>query len=486
MDRCLYDETFGYYAAGRVRFGMGGQFSTYAEALSPAFGRMVARAIRVGIAALERSGKVPRGAPLTVLELGAGDGHLARDVLDELVARRSEAGWDFVDRLTYVVGDRSAALRERQVARSPDHIVAGRLAVRAIDAVDLGWEGPFHGLVFANELVDALPCEHLIVTAALEEGIERAVRRLMIWGDAPGAPRLDEDAFWDRVAKGKPLRVRSEAVPWTEAWPTGVPAGLEDYLWHLAPLVKDLAACELLPASVFWAPSTPRFVASLASLLAGEARAGMALLVDYGGTSRHVVDPRSRAPHARAYGDEGSTGLLEDPGRVDLTWDVDFTDLARLGRQRGLSVLHYGRQVGLEGPDGILDAPGNRAALVAARRAEGYSDREGRLEAQRLVASFRQSRGFQMLALAPEGIASSDEAFGPSASVDALDTVARNVAPEALDEALAPLGLDRPSSWLLPCCDPQANCDDHDAADRAAEVVRVLADRGWLRGAGEV
>ena len=108
MERCLYDETFGYYGAGRVRFGPGGQFSTYAEALSPLFGGLVARAVREGIVALERSGRVPDDAPLTVLELGAGNGDLARDVLDELARRSGEDGWELVDRLTYVIGDRSA------------------------------------------------------------------------------------------------------------------------------------------------------------------------------------------------------------------------------------------------------------------------------------------------------------------------------------------------------------------------------------------
>ena len=486
MERCLYDEAFGYYAAGRVRFGLDGHFSTYAERLSPLFGRMVTRAIRDGIVALEAAGRLPEGAPLTVLELGAGNGDLARDVLDELVARCGEDGWGFAERLTYVIGETSEELRDRQLDKASEHVAAGRLAVHPMDAMDLVWDGPFYGVVFANELVDAFPCEHLILTSGLERGIEPAVRRVMVWGEVASEAVGSQARFWAAVAAGEPLRVRADAVPWTEAWPEGVPDGLEDHLAHLAPLVDDLSTCSLLPASLLWAPGTARFIGGLAALVDGPDRAGVALLVDYGGTSRHVLDPRTRAPHLRAYAGRDAVGPLDSPGQVDLTWDVDFTDMGRLARVAGLSVLHFGRQAGLEGSGIDLDASEARDQLVASLGADGYARDEAISEAQELVASFRQSRGFHLLALGPEGVALPENAFGARVSVDAHDTVGRDVEPEAIDAALADLGLEQPSRWLLPCCDPRANCADHDVADHADEVIRLLDQRGWLRGAGRV
>lgn len=486
MERCLYDEAIGYYASGRVRFGLDGHFSTYAERLSPIFGRMVARALREAIHALEASGRLPDGAPLTVLELGAGDGDLARDVLDELEARRDEPGWGFVERLTYVVGDESAALRARQQARTADHLAAGRLVVRRLDASNLVWDGPFYGVVLANELIDAFPCEHLIVTSRMGDGVEQSVRRVMVRGETASGAIDDEDTFWAIVAAGEPLRVRADAVPWTEAWPDGVPAGLEAYLEHMTRLIDDLATCALLPASLCWAPGTPRFVRGLADLLDGRERAGIALLVDYGGTSRHVIDPRARVPHLRAYAGEEPVGPLDRPGEVDLTWDVDFTDLARLARRCGLQVLHFGPQASLEGPGLDLDAPDHRLALSSALVAAGYTPDDAASEADELVASFRHSRGFQLIALGPPGVRFRAAAFDRSASVDALETLAREVTPDELNAALAPLGLEDPASWLLPGCDPRANCEDHDAPHRAEAIVAVLAHEGWLRGAGEV
>ena len=43
VDLALFDPTWGYYSTGGVRFGEGGHYDTYPLALSPLFGRMVAR-----------------------------------------------------------------------------------------------------------------------------------------------------------------------------------------------------------------------------------------------------------------------------------------------------------------------------------------------------------------------------------------------------------------------------------------------------------
>lgn len=484
MDRCLYDEDFGYYAAGCVRFGLDGHFSTYAERLSPVFGAMVARAVAESLHALRA--RIPEGVPLTMLELGAGDGDLARDVLDEMLRRRNEDGWGFVDRLTYVIGEKSEALRERQLARAPEHVAAGRLVVHPVDALDLFWEGPFHGVVFANELVDAFPCEHLILTSRLGEAPPAAVRRVMVWGETVAGTLDDEGAFWRAVARGEPMRVHADAVPWSEAWPDGVPAGLMDYLDHVRPLVDDLATCELLPSSLCWAPGTRPFIDRLSEILDGPDRTGIALLVDYGGTSRHVLDPRSRAPHLRAYAGEEAVGPLDAPARVDLTWDVDFTDVGRLAAARGLSVLHFGPQAGLEGRERSLDTRGTRGAFVAALERQGYAAAEAEQEADDLVASFRESRGFHLLALGPDGVALREGAFGRSAPVDAMPTVAREVDVVALEAAVASLGLQGASGWLLPCCDVRGSCGDYDAAGSALEVESLLRRREWLRDPGEI
>ena len=139
MATCLYDAEHGYYAAGRVEFGKDRHFWTYPQRMSPLFGWMVAEAVRPVLEELSASDQVPGDAPLTLLELGAGNGDLSRDMLNYIRSRRDDPRWSAIaERVRLVVGDRSSSLRQRQEATLDTHIAAGRAEVRAIDATDLG------------------------------------------------------------------------------------------------------------------------------------------------------------------------------------------------------------------------------------------------------------------------------------------------------------------------------------------------------------
>src|SRR5258708_38589244 len=73
MEVALYEPGLGYYVRGAAKLGAEGDFVTAPE-ISPLFGRTLARQIAQ---LLERSGG-------QVLELGAGSGTMAADVLGEL------------------------------------------------------------------------------------------------------------------------------------------------------------------------------------------------------------------------------------------------------------------------------------------------------------------------------------------------------------------------------------------------------------------
>jgi SAM-dependent MidA family methyltransferase len=136
MDLALYAPGLGYYSAGAHKLGSGGDFTTAPE-LSRLFGGCVARQCAEILGALGGG---------SILEIGAGSGRLAADVL-----LRLETLGVLPDR--YWILEISADLRERQrshLARQLPHLVE---RVRWLDQPPEA----FDGVILANEVLDALP-----------------------------------------------------------------------------------------------------------------------------------------------------------------------------------------------------------------------------------------------------------------------------------------------------------------------------------------
>lgn len=148
MHEALYAPGLGYYAAGSTKFGPAGDFVTAPE-VSPLFGRILARqAARV----LEQ---VPDSA---ILEVGAGTGRLAVDIL----ARLETLG---VLPAEYRILEVSPELAERQketIGTGLPHLAE---RVRWLDRLP-----PAHrGVVVGNEVLDALPVERFIAGRAVRQ-----------------------------------------------------------------------------------------------------------------------------------------------------------------------------------------------------------------------------------------------------------------------------------------------------------------------------
>src|SRR5450432_894465 len=137
MDMALYAPGLGYYSAGAHKLGAGGDFTTAPE-VSRLFGSCVARQCAEVLRALGNG---------SILEIGAGSGRLAADIL----LRLESFG---VLPESYFILEISADLRERQrryFARCLPQL-QGRIVW-----LDQPPEKPFDGLVLANEVLDALP-----------------------------------------------------------------------------------------------------------------------------------------------------------------------------------------------------------------------------------------------------------------------------------------------------------------------------------------
>jgi SAM-dependent MidA family methyltransferase len=136
MEAALYDPTQGFYRDPPI--GPDRHFVTSPH-VSPAFGDLLARQLVEVWETLER----PR--PFTVVEVGAGDGTLARRILDAL----------------QVVPDLRASLRYVAVERSAD---ARRALAEVVDVevhASLSDIGSRTGCLIANELLDNLPFHRL-------------------------------------------------------------------------------------------------------------------------------------------------------------------------------------------------------------------------------------------------------------------------------------------------------------------------------------
>jgi SAM-dependent MidA family methyltransferase len=136
MDLALYQPGLGYYSAGARKLGAGGDFTTAPE-ISSLFGACVAKQCADVLRAVREG---------SILEVGAGSGRLAVDILGRLETLGQLPA-------RYLILEVSADLKERQ--RTLLHAALPHLRDRVVwlDALP----EPFEGVILANEVLDALP-----------------------------------------------------------------------------------------------------------------------------------------------------------------------------------------------------------------------------------------------------------------------------------------------------------------------------------------
>ena len=141
----LHDPQHGYYGKGQVAFGPRGDFVT-----APSLGQHFARGLLPQLLECLDALAAHTNRPLHVVDWGPGDGQLSRD-WGELLA---EAVPQLRHRLELVLVETSPALRQRQATRLQQQPLPWRHSTQQ----DLA-AAPVHGVIVANELLDALPVE---------------------------------------------------------------------------------------------------------------------------------------------------------------------------------------------------------------------------------------------------------------------------------------------------------------------------------------
>lgn len=290
MALALYAPGLGYYAAGAAKFGAAGDFVTAPE-LSPVFARAVA-------AEIDRLLSAQGGG--AVLELGPGTGQFALDALREWAMRGSPLN-------EYQLLEPSAELRERQRLRL-ESAAPDRYPIRWVDRLPTAFEG----VIFANEVIDALPCERFV----LREG---RLRRLGI-------------------------AIESNRFVWREREPRGDIAGDDRFREHGERVLAQARALGLDWPDGYvgeWQRDLSEWVAALAASL----RRGSVLLVDYGLPRRQLLHPdRSDGTLRCHYRHRAHDDPFLWPGLTDITAWVDFTTVAEAAEASGLTVRGFATQ----------------------------------------------------------------------------------------------------------------------------------------------
>ncbi len=232
-----------------------------------------------------------------IIEIGAGSGALAASLLAEL---------EKLGRLprNYYILEVSPDLRERErdlLAAKVPHLLETVAWLNRLPTL-------YSGLIVANEVLDAMPVH---VVRGADAGVEEG-----------GVALKDGALAWEFRLAGAELRAAAEAL--------GLPAGYRSEI--------QLVACG--------------FVRTLAQALAR----GVILLVDYGFPAHEYYHAqRGDGTLMCHYRHRAHADPFFLPGLQDITSHIDFSAVARAGREAGLELLGYTGQANFLINCGITD-----------------------------------------------------------------------------------------------------------------------------------
>lgn len=335
MELALYAPGLGYYSAGATKFGGAGDFITAPE-LSPLFSACVADALAPVLQQV--------GPDAVFVEVGGGSGAFAETALMKLLANDALPA-------RYAILEPSADLRQRQQERLRQCLPP--LLFELVEWLDGPINEPWNGVLFANEVIDALPTPRFVLR--------------------------DGEVFEEHVAldgDGRFLRVDRPADPMLAAAVRHVERQLPEPF-------ADGYRSELLAQLPYW----------LQAVIGGMGN-GALLFIDYGYARGEYYQPQRRDGTLRAF---RRHHLVEDvfahAGLQDITASVDFTALAEAGSGAGFEFTGYCAQASF-----LL---GNRLqenlALAEARSADDVARHNLRQQAKLLTLPSEMGERFQAI-----------------------------------------------------------------------------------------
>jgi SAM-dependent MidA family methyltransferase len=287
MDLVLYHPELGYYSAPTPVIGPEGHFITSPH-LESDFAELI------GEQCVELWHHLQRPDPFHLVEMGAGQGIMAADLLTYLQNHHR----DYFAVLRYLIVERSASLKTLQQRRLQPW--SDRVSWQPLEAIK---DNSLVGCFFSNELVDALPVHQVVLTedglaevyVTLESGDGNQLQEVI----APLSTCQLRDYFAlmgiDLCQPAYPLGYRTEV-------------NLQALDW-----IKTLA-CKL--------------------------RRGYVITIDYGYPAHRYYSPaRCQGTLQCYYQHSHHNNPYSHLGQQDITAHVNFTALERQGNRWGLATL---------------------------------------------------------------------------------------------------------------------------------------------------
>ena len=216
MDLVLYHQQYGYYNSGIASIGKKGDFFT-SSSLGRDFGELLAIQIR------QMWQNLDCPDPFYVVEMGAGNGELAKDILNFL----SDSDRSLTQALRYIIIEQSPALKLKQQ--------------KLLESLDISWKtwseislDSIVGCFLSNELVDAFPV-HLVtknngqveeVFVSIEEDkLNETIHPLSTENIAQYFELVDIDLRQPQYADGYRTEVNLQALEWLQTVVTKLKRG---------------------------------------------------------------------------------------------------------------------------------------------------------------------------------------------------------------------------------------------------------------------
>ena len=298
MHMALYLPSLGYYSGGAKKFGKGGDFVTAPE-ISALFAKTLAR--QAAQVLTETNGNY---LTANILELGAGTGKLATEMLLELQQLNTLPA-------QYFILEVSDHLRQIQRETLKNKLSADLFKrVVWLDTLPTN----FVGLIVGNEVLDAIPVHLIVNTAAglCERGVsfkqDQEQEQKLVWQDKP----LQKGKLYDEVS--------TYSLP-------------NHYLTEICPAAAGL-------------------INSLADCL----KQGVILMLDYGfGAAEYYHPQRNQGTLMCHFQHYAHANPFINLGLQDITAHVNFSAIADAGIAQGLSLAGYCNQASFLMNCGILD-----------------------------------------------------------------------------------------------------------------------------------